>query len=453
MSERGLHIARRFASVLLLVSMGPASGCETPVPRCVPGSVQSCACSTGMGRQTCLETGTFGPCGECAPEADAAAEADAGVVIDAGPVDANVPAVGEPCTPPYQDDRTMPSPGVCVGELAIDCGPDGRYAVYRTCGPEEECVLVPYRSGRGGASSTWATCRPRGAEACSLEDSPSCVGPSRLRRCETLLRALDPFVPDAFLNADQGFLIERDCAADELCESGACFVDAAPCTRDERTCEGDLVRYCTAGFRPYRADCADVTPGAVCRPASACGAFGATCVIPDYARCPREEGVRCTPDGRGVRDCGSFGCAGDTECSCYEVDTPCGSDERCVDDPIRGALCVPDVDCSAGTFCEGDDAVVCVGGVPSHRLDCGIWGMRCEGSPGVAGCTTGEPCAGDAQTCDGAAVVACCEDGQVSTGFRTLPCAVGRRVRIDCNLPAGPPSVPTYRCEAGWCVP
>jgi hypothetical protein len=140
-------------------------------------------------------------------------------------------------------------------------------------------------------------------------------------------------------------------------------------------------------------------------------------------------------------------------CFCEQTGSVCSDGRVCLErsyrDGTTGVECGFDIDCSAGSRCEGAAAILCRDW--GERIDCGALGMDCVAQGGAVGCVAGESSCSVSEPAgcldEGTVDLCCPEGGEASVGIGSYPCVPGRRFTLRCPItPVG-----SYSCRDGQC--
>lgn len=410
---------------------------KNSVPRCVPGQVSTCPCIGGNdGVQTCGDDGRFGVCQGCDAN-------DMGSDVNIEP-DTSLPDVvlGENCQIPNTEGADS-SDGGCGVNGPINCGANGTFVQTDTCVEDEVCTSVPVFLNQTQNTVNWTVCAPS-QERCVLDSEPSCEEGVQ-RSCKYPAGLIQWPHPNVSISVEEGFIQSRTCLSDEQCDFGLCVLVGPTCTQENIVCEDETSRLvCLEGFPRFRDLC---ERGTQCRSGAACNEH-AFCIPEDVLLtepcAPNAPPRVCEGPGQ-VRICPGSPCWGEDECMCAPFIESCGPNTRCED-----GACVPDVDCSLGTRCDGNLLIQCEPTIATY--DCSSHGMQCADENGDVGCRLPGDCEFSPEnTCaeDQARIEGCCpEFGLFQTSVGDLPCIPGTNLSFDCN--ARQPPI-RYTCSEGDC--
>ena len=487
------------ASPIEALDAGPecAPRCAAGARRCGPaGTLQLCA---GFGGDGCFEWGGDVDCpagarcaaGQCVATCTQACAVGEAICGSDGPrtcADADgdgCRALGPPtpCDPTERCDdgacvpRDRACADGCPAEGARDCADDG----YRRCGDfdEDAClewsVTIPCDAGSTCARA--GECVPDCSDDCAVGEV----------RCDG-----DGFAGCG--NHDRDVCLEFGppipCAGDERCDDGRCVPRAQPCTD---ACDLDGLGVCAddaTGFRAcgqFDADpCLELSDLAPCGATRACEAGACVRVCEDTCA---PGGRRCRPEG--LQACGNFdgdaclewggavACPAGQQCddgACVVVGAPCedacgegtarcGPDgvERCAD--VDDDPCLewgPATPCGADERCveDGRCEVACTDACQAGATTCIAGGVAACGQADADDCLELEaPVAcPDDQSCSDGACRADCVDDCAADQVACTPDGGGVRRcgdfdADDCRDWSSPtPCGAREICEAGACV-
>lgn len=407
-------------SVILVVSVGGAVGCDVSSNSTTPGGTSF---DVGGGNTT-FPPLTGDVFVSTTPDAGPTAQPDVPPVLtpDIPTVftpDAGLPDAGPVITPPGPDTTTQP-PGTLMG-VGQPCEQDAE------CVGDANALCIPALLPDGTAGWPAGYCTIAQCDQVGCPDGSACFGDGSgefflcLTECDT----------------------RGDCRSDYTCAGGACQPACLP-----SDCQDGQVCNATSGL------CEDPTgPGD-------CGTTG----CPAGQLCDASTG-QCVPDGTTGPNAGAVGaaCLGDTDCAagiCIPATFPDGAEGW------PGGYCTAldcgTTACPGGSTCFGDEEFnFCLDDCVQHT-DCrdayACIGGACQPKCSPGDCPDGFYCDADGSCQEGVAPTSCVDTG-CNSGFTcnaaSGECVPDGPVVTPADGSPGSPCVADAECDGanGFCIP